>query len=90
MTLQDYLDFDDGTDIRYELVDGLLIEMGAEADINIAIESFLFSIFLQFVPYYCIRKGTEIAPTGTYANTRFPDLMVLTQQGAAALALIRR
>lgn len=90
MTLQDYLNFDDGTDTRYELVDGILTEMGAEADINIVIDSFLFSIFLKFVPYYCIRKGTEIAVAGTYANTWFPDLMVLTQQGATALADSKR
>ncbi|MEO1635866.1 MAG: Uma2 family endonuclease, partial [Cyanobacteria bacterium J06631_9] len=86
MSLAEYLDYDDGTDSRYELVDGALVEMGAEADINLVIESFLFSIFLQFVPHYCIRKGTEIAITGTYANTRFPDLMVLTEAGVAALA----
>ncbi|MGB3669959.1 MAG: Uma2 family endonuclease [Phormidesmis sp.] len=86
MTLAEYLDYDDGTDAHYELVDGILVEMGAEADINLVIESFLFSIFLQFVPYYCIRKGTEIAITGSYANTRFPDLMILTEDGVTALA----
>ncbi|MEL7330971.1 MAG: Uma2 family endonuclease [Cyanobacteria bacterium J06560_2] len=87
MTLEEYLTYDDGTDARYELIDGILVDMGAEADINIVIGSFLFSIFLQFAPHYCIRKGTEIAITGSSnANTRIPDLMVLTEEGAAALA----
>ncbi len=85
MTLEEYLDYDDGTDARYELIDGILVEMSAEADINIVIESFLFSIFLQFVPSYLIRQGTEIAVEGRYANTRCPDLIVLTEAGAAAL-----
>ena len=37
MTLEEYLDYDDGTDTQYELVDGILVEMTAEADINIVI-----------------------------------------------------
>ena len=86
MSLEEYLDYDDGTDARYELIDGIVIEMGAEANINTLIEGFLFSFFLQFVPHYCIRPGnTEIAVTGRHANTRFPDVMVLTEEGAAAL-----
>jgi hypothetical protein len=34
MTLQDYLNYDDGTDTRYELVDGELIAMPLESDLN--------------------------------------------------------
>lgn len=91
MTLEAYLDYDDGTDTRYELVDGVLTEMGAESEINAVIESFLFSIFLQFVPYYCIRCGnTELVVEGRHANTRFPDLTVLTEAGIAALSGSKR
>jgi Uma2 family endonuclease len=90
MTLAEYLDYDDATETRCELVDGVLVEMGAESDINVMIEGFLFSIFLQFVPHYCIRRGTEVAvlgaQSGSNANTRYPDLMVITQEGVAALA----
>lgn len=86
MTLADYLDYDDGTDARYELVDGILVSMGAESDINVVIGSFLFSVLLKFAPFYCIRRGTEIEVTGGKANTRYPDLMVLTEASAAALA----
>lgn len=50
------------------------------------IGSLLFSIFLQFVPYYCVRLGTEIEVSGQAANTRYPDLVVVSEAGAAALA----
>lgn len=86
MTLEEYLNYDDGTDTRYELRDGILVNMGAESDINVVIGSLLFSIFLQWVPYYCVRRGTEIAVADSAANTRYPDLVVVTEAGAAALA----
>ena len=86
MTLEEYLDYDDGTDTRYELVDGILVEMTAEADINIVIEGFLVAVLLQFLPHYRIRRGTEIAVEGRYANTRIPDLIVLSEEGVAALS----
>lgn len=86
MTLEEYLDYDDGTDTRYELVDGILVDMGAESDINVVIGSLLFSVFFQFAPYYCLRRGTEIAVAGEAANTRYPDFMVVTEAGAKALA----
>ncbi|MEM6426372.1 MAG: Uma2 family endonuclease [Cyanobacteria bacterium P01_D01_bin.128] len=86
MTLEEYLAFDDGTETRYELIDGILMDMGAESDINVVIGSLLFSVFLQFVPYYCIRRGTEIAVSGEKANTRYPDLVIVSEAGAAALS----
>ena len=86
MTLEEYLDYDDGTDTKYELVDGILVEMTAEADINIVIEGFLVAVLLQFLPHYRIRRGTEIAVEGRYANTRIPDLVVLSEEGVAALS----
>ncbi|MBD1859321.1 MULTISPECIES: Uma2 family endonuclease, partial [Leptolyngbya] len=33
-TIEEYLDYDDGTDTRYELVDGELIEMPPERPLN--------------------------------------------------------
>ena len=86
MTLEEYLAFDDGTETRYELIDGILMDMGAESDINVVIGSLLFSVFLQFVPYYCIRRGTEIAVSGKKANTRYPDLVIVSEAGATALS----
>ena len=31
LTLEEYLSYDDGTDTRHELVDGVLVAMGAES-----------------------------------------------------------
>lgn len=85
MTLAEYLNFDDGTELRTELVDGVLVEMGAESTLNVAIGSFLFAMFLQAVPHYLIHKGTEIETPGGQATSRYPDLLVLTEACAAAL-----
>jgi Uma2 family endonuclease len=86
MTLQDYLNYDDGTDTRYELVDGALIVMPPESDLNNQIASFLFAQFLQMgIPYYCLRIGTQIAVSGARATARQPDLVVLSEEAAAAL-----
>ncbi len=45
MTPEEYLDYDDGTDTRYELVDGVLVEMGAESTLNTQIAVFLLLTF---------------------------------------------
>jgi Uma2 family endonuclease len=79
MSLEEYLTYDDGTDTRYELVDGVLVEMGAENDINVMIEGFLVAMLLQVAPHYLIRRGTEIEVSGEAAKTRYPDLIVLTE-----------
>ncbi len=86
MTLEEYLEYEDGTDARYELVDGVLVEMGAESDLNVLIGSFLLVYLARFVPYYCLRRGTEVVVPGLGTTSRFPDLLVLTEAGAAALA----
>jgi Uma2 family endonuclease len=85
MTLEEYLIYDDGTETRYELVDGILVEMGAESYTNVVIGSFLLTVFAQLVPYYCVHRGTEIVVEGSQANTRIPDLVVITEKGATAL-----
>jgi Uma2 family endonuclease len=87
MTLEDYLNFDDGTDTDYELVDGALIAMPTESDLNDRIASFLFAYFLNLgVPYYCLSMKLQIAVSGKLANARQPDLAVLSEASAAALS----
>lgn len=86
MTLQDYLGYDDGTDNRYELVNGELIAMPPESDLNNQIASFLFATFLRLgVPYYCLRMKTQIAVSGSQATAREPGFLVLSEAAAAAL-----
>jgi len=87
MTLEEYLNYDDGTDTRYELEDGNLVAMPTESDLNDQIAAFLFAYFLQSgTPYYCLSMKAQIAVTGTRASVRQPDLMVLSEEAAAALS----
>jgi len=46
-TFEEYLAYDDGTDTRYELVDGELVEMSPEADENSTLTSFLLVELLK-------------------------------------------
>jgi len=86
LTLEEYLTYDDGTDTRYELVDGVLVEMGAEDPINSTIVSFLFAVFLGLgIPYYRLAIGHQIAVSSTKATARQPDLVVHTEASAAAI-----
>ncbi|PSB35602.1 hypothetical protein C7B82_00900 [Stenomitos frigidus ULC18] len=86
MTFEDYLNYDDGTDTRYELDDGILIAMPPESDLNNQIASFLFATFLQLgIPYYHLRIGAQIAVGGKRATAREPDFMVLSEEAAIAL-----
>ncbi|MGI0492080.1 Uma2 family endonuclease [Alkalinema pantanalense CENA528] len=87
MNLEDYLNYDDGTDIHYELVNGELIAIPPESDLNNQIASFLFATFLQLgLPYYCLRVKAQIAVSGARITAREPDFMVLSEESAAALA----
>ncbi len=86
MTLQDYLNYDDGTDTRYELVNGELIAMPPESTLNTQIASFLFASFLQLgIPYYRLSIGAQIAVSGARATARQPDLVVLSEEAVEAL-----
>lgn len=85
MTLEEYLSYDDGTDTRYELIDGILVEMSAESYANIVIGTLLIGVFLQFTSYRCVHRGTEIVVAGGLANTRIPDLVVISEACAATM-----
>jgi Uma2 family endonuclease len=86
MTLEEYLAYNNGTEARYELVNGELVEMPPESELNIRIASLLFAFFLrQGIPSYRVRIGTEIVVSGSRATTRFPDVMVLSEELADAL-----
>jgi Uma2 family endonuclease len=80
LTLEEYLTYDDGTDTRYELVDGVLVAMGVEDPINTTLSMFLVSCFLQMgIPYYQLAIGHQIAISSTKATARQPDLIVYTE-----------
>lgn len=91
MTLEEFLNDDDRTEQRYELVDGVLVEMPPESDRNNRIALFLLAEFLKIIPLRLIRhKDTEIVVTGGRARVRLPDLLVLTDELAQALRDQRR
>ncbi len=86
LTLTEYLAYDDGTDARYELMDGKLIEMPPETDRNNLISLYLLAEFLKFVSLQLIcHKDTEIVVTGNRLRVRLPDLMILTEELFAAI-----
>ncbi|MBW4619528.1 MAG: Uma2 family endonuclease [Cyanosarcina radialis HA8281-LM2] len=85
-TLEEYLAYDDGTDKRYELVNGELVEIPSESDLNNAIAIFLLLTFSRLTPGRLLRRGTEVSVSGSRATVRVPDLLVLTEEAATALS----
>lgn len=85
-TLAEYLAYDDGTDRHYELVNGELVEIPSESDLNNQIAMYLIGILMQVVPIRLLRRGTEIVVSGSRATTRVPDLLVLTEELVTTLA----
>lgn len=85
-TAEEYLSYDDGTDTRYELVNGKLVEMPPESNLNARIAMFLLEQFLNLVPFTRLcHKDAEIEVASVRASFRIPDLMVLSKAGEAAL-----
>ncbi|MEL7359529.1 MAG: hypothetical protein AAFN40_23715 [Cyanobacteria bacterium J06560_6] len=89
MTLEEYLDYDDGTDKRYELIDGILVNVGSESDVNVMIGTFLIVVFSQLMPHQLIRRGSELEVSGERAsakctNSRFNRAYPWGTSGTAA------
>ncbi|GAB4155257.1 MAG: Uma2 family endonuclease [Cyanobacteria bacterium J069] len=86
LTFEDYLRHDDGTDTRYELVNGALVAMPPESDENLSIARKLLLELIKYVPADWVVWGTEIEVTGRRATARIPDLLVHTEDSKAAVA----
>ena len=86
LTLQAFLDYDDGTDFRYELENGVLVEMGTESTLNGRIASFLFAVFFQLgVTTDRISFKQYIEVYSAFVTARDPDLTIHSEESAAAL-----
>jgi Uma2 family endonuclease len=86
MTIKEFLTYDDGTDTRYELVDGVLVEMGTESTINTLIAIYLVFAFGRLgIPTYRIGIKQKIEVTSSYVTARDPDLIVHTEESFAAI-----
>ncbi|MBE9013933.1 Uma2 family endonuclease [Pseudanabaenaceae cyanobacterium LEGE 13415] len=85
-TLEDYLNYDDGTDTWYELVDGELIALPSENPLNFTIAMLLVSSLLQLgIPYYRLAIGHQIQVVSAEVTVRQPDLVVHTEESIRAL-----
>jgi Uma2 family endonuclease len=86
MTLEEFLNYDDGTDALYELENGELIAMPAESELNRRIAMFLVAYFLKRgISSDRLTMKTEVAVSGARVSVRVPDLIVLSEEGAIAL-----
>ena len=91
MTMDEYLAHDEGTDTRYELVNGELVEMPVESQMNALIARFLLLELLKhFSMEMLAYKDTEIEVAGRRAKSRLPDLMVHSEESHAALVGAKR
>jgi Uma2 family endonuclease len=96
LTFDEYLTYDDGTDTRYELVDGELIPMSPESPENNRIaKRLLLELLKHFSIDFVAYKDTEVEVSGKRAKCRIPDLIVhsedslLALEGATRATLIR-
>jgi Uma2 family endonuclease len=87
LTFEEFLALDDGTGARYELVDGVLVEMGTENALNLSIAFALGVIFNQLgIPAYLIGAKHLLAVSSTKVTARDPDLTVHTEASYASVA----
>ena len=86
LTFDEYLAYDDGTDTRYELVDGELVEMPPESPENLDLARFLLVQLLKHFPLQRVVYNTEVEVTGRRARCRGPDLLVHSAESLAALS----
>lgn len=89
MTLEQFFNYDDGTDALYEFEDGELLLMTAESEINRRIAMFILVYFVQLgIPAYRLSMKTEIVTTGS--RVRVPDLVVFSEELATAMEGAKR
>lgn len=85
-TIEEYLDYDDGTETRYELVNGELAELPSEDPINPTIAAVLLVAFsaLGIRPRQ-LAIGHQIEVESREVTARQPDLIVHTEASITAL-----
>ncbi|QLE56179.1 Uma2 family endonuclease [Nostoc sp. TCL26-01] len=89
MTLEEFFNYDDGTDAMYELEDGELLSMPAESERNQRIAMFILVCLVQLgIPSSQLRMKTEIVTTGS--RVRVPDLVVFSEELATVMEGAKR
>ncbi|MBW4443215.1 MAG: Uma2 family endonuclease [Plectolyngbya sp. WJT66-NPBG17] len=86
-TIDEYLNYDDGTNARYELVNGALIELPNEDPHNLIIARFLLIYFVTQMGISLERVGDkqQIAVNSSEVTAREPDLTVHSEASVTAL-----
>jgi Uma2 family endonuclease len=88
MTLTEFLTYDDGTERRYELVNGVLVEMASESTINTWITMYLAFTFASLgLSAYRVGIKQKIEVPSRYVTARDPDLIIHSEESAAAIAI---
>ncbi|WP_448596903.1 Uma2 family endonuclease [Thermoleptolyngbya sp.] len=88
LTVADYLALDDAFEGRREFVDGAILEMPPESNLNAQISVFLLVTLSRFVPLNWLRhKDVELVVAG---RVRMPDLLILGEELAAVLLATER
>jgi Uma2 family endonuclease len=86
LTLEEFLSYDDSSGIRYELVDGVLVEKGAESTINTLIAGFLLLQFAGMgIPSYRVGFKQWLEIENSAATARDPDLIVHSEASFTAI-----
>lgn len=85
--IDEYLNYDDGTNTRYELVNGELLELPNEDPHNLIIARFLLIYFVTQMGLSIERVGDkqQIAVNSSEVTAREPDLTVHSEASIAAL-----
>ncbi|MCU0549785.1 MAG: Uma2 family endonuclease [Leptolyngbya sp. Prado105] len=85
-TIEEYLNYNDDSDRRYELVQGELSELPTENPQNLLIAAFLLIQFAQIgIPAYRLGIKHQIAVDSAEVTAREPDLTVHSEESATAI-----
>ncbi|BAY59172.1 hypothetical protein NIES2135_60490 (plasmid) [Leptolyngbya boryana NIES-2135] len=85
-TIDEYLEYDDGTDTHYELVNGELIALPTEEPINSTIAMVLaFAFGALSIPAHRLAIGHQIEVESDEVSARQPDLIVHSEMSISAL-----
>lgn len=91
LSFEDYYAYDDGTENRYELVDGELVVMPPESIFNSDVSMRLLFELGKFIPFHLLKyKEIMIEVSGRRAKVRIPDLLILGEECRAALETTKR
>ena len=89
MTLEEFLEYDDDTEVMYEFVDGEPILMATESETNRRIAMFIVICLAQLgIPFYQLSMKTEVITTGS--RMRIPDLVVFSEELAKVMEGAKR